>query len=164
MDVHFNADASTAKEALNDFMTDVSDIEKQYGQSDVLDLMSDNASAGLSKANKVLDKYGDLYDQAQQAKLVADDDLFKAPSGKEQTAIKWLNDYTKAVENYNDALAEGDSDKIAQASSEFDAVDSAVQSLLKNSDMSEFSDQFTEVRDQLNESAISANKSEKRRE
>ena len=28
MDVHFNADASTAKEALNDFMTDVSDIEK----------------------------------------------------------------------------------------------------------------------------------------
>ena len=52
MDVHFNADASTAKEALNDFMTDVSDIEKQFGQSDTLDLMSDNASAGLSKANE----------------------------------------------------------------------------------------------------------------
>ena len=158
MDVHFNADASTAKEALNDFMTDVSDIEDQYGQSDLLDLMSDNASAGLSKANKVLDKYSDLYDQAQQAKLVADDDLYKAPSGKEQTAVKWLNDETKAVENYNDALSNGDSNAIAQASSEFDAVDSAVQSLLKDSDMSQFTDQFTEVRDQLNESAISANK------
>lgn len=158
MDVHFNADASTAKEALNDFMTDVSDIEKQFGQSDTLDLMSDNASAGLSKANEVLDKYGDLYKQAQQAKLVADEDLFKAPSGKEQTAIKWLNDYTEAVKNYNDALSDGDSDKIAQAATEFGAVDTAVQSLLKDSDMSEFSDQFAEVRDQLNESAISANK------
>lgn len=158
MDVHFNADASTAKEALNDFMTDVSDIEKQFGQSDTLDLMSDNASAGLSKANEVLDKYGDLYKQAQQAKLVADEDLFKAPSGKEQTAIKWLNDYTEAVKNYNDALSDGDSDKIAQAATEFGAVDTAVQSLLKDSDMSEFSEQFAEVRDQLNESAISANK------
>ena len=158
MDVHFNADASTAKEALNDFMTDVSDIEKTYGESDILDLMSDNASAGLSEANKVLDEYGDLYDQAQKAKLVADDDTYKAPSGKEQTAVKWLNDETKAVEAYNDALSEGNSDAIKQASTEFEAVDSAVQSLLKNSGMSEYADQFTEVKDQLNESAISANK------
>ena len=154
MDVHFNADVSTAKEALNDFMTDVSDIEKKYGESDILDLMSDNASVGLSEANKILDKYGDLYDQAQQAKLVADEDLFKAPSGKEQTAVKWLNDYTKAVKNYNDALSNGNPDAIAQASTQFEAVDSAVQSLLKNSDMS----QFAEVKDQLNESAVSANK------
>lgn len=158
MDLHFNADASTAKEALNDFKTDISDMKKQYGESDVLNLLGDNASAGLSKANKVLDEYGDLYNQAQKAKLVADDDLFKAPSGKEQTAVKWLNDYTKAVEAYNDALTEGNSDAIKQTSTEFEAVDSAVQSLLKNSGMSEFADQFTEVKDQLNESAISANK------
>ena len=158
MDLHFNADASTAKEALNDFKTDISDIEKQYGESDVLNLLGDNASAGLSKANKVLDEYGDLYNQAQKAKLVADDDLFKAPSGKEQTAVKWLNDYTKAVEAYNDALSEGNSDAIQQASTEFEAVDNAVQSLLKNSGMSEYADQFTEVKDQLNQSAISANK------
>ena len=158
MDLHFNADASTAREALNDFKTDISDIKKQYGESDVLNLLGDNASAGLSEANKILDKYGDLYDQAQKAKLVADDDLYKAPSGKEQTAVKWLNDYTKAVEAYNDALSEGNSDAIKQTSTEFEAVDNAVQSLLKNSGMSEYADQFTEVKDQLNESAISANK------
>lgn len=158
MDLHFNADVSTAREALNDFKTDISDIKKQYGESDVLNLLGDNASAGLSKANKVLDEYGDLYNQAQKAKLVADDDLFKAPSGKEQTAVKWLNDYTKAVEAYNDALSEGNSDAIKQTSTEFEAVDNAVQSLLKNSGMSEYADQFTEVKDQLNESAISANK------
>lgn len=158
MDVHFKADASTAKEALNDFMTDVSDIEKKYGESDILDLMSDNASVGLSEANKILDKYGDLYDQAQQAKLVADEDLFKAPSGKEQTAVKWLNDYTEAVKNYNDALAGGDPAKISQVATEFSSVDTAVQSLLKDSDMSQFSEQFTEVRNQLDDAAISANK------
>lgn len=115
MDLHFNADASTAREALNDFKTDISDIKKQYGESDVLNLLGDNASAGLSKANKVLDEYGDLYNQAQKAKLVADDDTYKAPSGKEQTAVKWLNDETKAVEAYNDALSEGNSDAIKQA-------------------------------------------------
>lgn len=157
MDVHFKADASTAKEALNDFMTDVSDIEKQFGQSDVLEIMNDNASSGLSKANEILDKYGDLYKQAQKAKLVADEDVFKAPSGKEQTALKWLNDYTQAVKNYNDALSDDDSDKITQAAGEFKVVDSAVQSLLKNSDMSQFAEQFTEVREQLNDTAIAAN-------
>ena len=112
----------------------------------------------MSKANKVLDKYGDLYKQSQEAKLVSDDDIFKAPSGKEQTAVKWLNDYAQAVKDYNDALSEGDSDKIKQAATEFNAVDNAVQSLLKNSDMSQYADQFTEVKDQLNESVVSANK------
>ena len=157
-EIHFKADATTAKEALNDFKTDISDIKKQYGESDVLDLLGDNASAGLSKANKVLDKYGDLYKQSQEAKLVSDDDIYKAPTGKEQTAVKWLNDETKAVKNYNDALSEGDPDKVKQAATEFNAVDNAVQSLLKNSDMSQYADQFTEVKDQLNQSAISANK------
>ena len=158
MDVHFNADVSTAKDALNDFMTDVSNIEKKYGDSDMLDVMSDNASDGLSKANEVLDEYGELYKQAQQAELVSDEDLFKAPSGKEQTAVKWLNDYTEAVKNYNDALADGDSTKISEAATEFNTVDTAVQSLLKDSDMSQFADQFSEVRGELNDAAISANK------
>ena len=34
MNVAIDADATTAKDALNDFMTEVSDIEKQYGESD----------------------------------------------------------------------------------------------------------------------------------
>lgn len=92
MDVHFNGDASTMRDALNDYMTDIYSLIDQYGESDVLSAMLDNASAGLSDANKVLDKYSDLYNQAQQAKLVADDDLYKAPSGKEQTAVNTDSD------------------------------------------------------------------------
>ena len=132
MDVHFKADSVTAKQALNDFMDDAKSIEKQYGESDTLSVMLDNASGGLSEANEILGKYGDLYEQAQEAKLVAEEQTFKA-DGKDQTALKWLNDYTKAVKNYNDALTEGDSDKITQAAGEFETVDTAVQSLLKNS-------------------------------
>lgn len=156
MDVHFKADSVTAKQALNDFMDDAKSIEKQYGESDTLSVMLDNASGGLSEANEILGKYGDLYEQAQEAKLVAEEQTFKA-DGKDQTALKWLNDYTKAVKNYNDALTEGDSDKITQAAGEFETVDTAVQSLLKNSDMSQFADQFSEVRDQLNDTVIAAN-------
>ena len=118
MDVHFKADSVTAKQALNDFMDDAKSIEKQYGESDTLSVMLDNASGGLSEANEILGKYGDLYEQAQEAKLVAEEQTFKA-DGKDQTALKWLNDYTKAVKNYNDALTEGDSDKITQAAGEF---------------------------------------------
>lgn len=157
-DIHINADASQAIEVFNDFMNEISDVQKTYGESDMTNLMLDNASVGLTSAKDVLDEYQDLYNQAQKAKLVAEDDLYKAPSGEEQTAVKWLNDYANAIEKYNDALSNGDTDAIKEASTEFDAVDNAVQSLLKNSGMSEFADQFTEVRDQLNESAISVNK------
>ena len=73
MDVHFKADSVTAKQALNDFMDDAKSIEKQYGESDTLSVMLDNASGGLSEANEILGKYGDLYEQAQEAKLVAEE-------------------------------------------------------------------------------------------
>ncbi len=44
-----------------------------------------------------------------------------------QTAAKWMSDYSKAVQEYNDALAGGDSSKIAEAKTNFDAVDKSVQ-------------------------------------
>lgn len=73
-------------------------FEKQYGESDTLSVMLDNASGGLSEANEILGKYGDLYEQAQEAKLVAEEQTFKA-DGKDQTALK-AECYTKAVKNY----------------------------------------------------------------
>lgn len=50
MDIQFNADASTAKDALNDFMTEVSGIEDQFGETDVTDQLANNAASGLTKA------------------------------------------------------------------------------------------------------------------
>ena len=152
MDVHFNADAAQAKEALNDFMTDISQIEEQYGQSDTLDLMSSYASEGLKEANEVLEEYQDLYNQAQEAELLADDKLFKS-GDREQTAAKWLSDYAKAIEEYNNAVSEGDDAKISEAAARFNDIDSAISSLSKGG-MSEYADQIAEVREQLNDTAI----------
>lgn len=155
MDIHFNADAAQAKEALNDFMTDVSKIEEQYGTSDTLDLLSANASAGLKEANKVLEEYQDLYQQAAEAELIADEKLFKS-GDREQTATKWLSDYAKAIEEYNNAIAEGDETRISNAAAQFNEMDHAIDSLIQDTGMSEYTAQISEVREQLNDTAIAA--------
>lgn len=156
MNVAIDADATTAKDALNDFMTEVSDIEKQYGESDTLELLSDNAAAGLTDANDVLEEYQSLYEQAQKAEMKSDKTLFSA-DGKEQTAAKWISDYAKAVQEYNDAVSDGDDTKIKEAAASFNTLDSTMQELSKGS-MSEYADQVQEVRDQLNETAIANDK------
>lgn len=154
--IDVDADASTAKEALNDFMSEMDSIQKQYGESDVISSMIDRASGGLTEVKGVLDEYQDLYQQAQKAELLSDDRLFKA-DGKKQTASKWLSDYAKSIEAYNKAVSEGDSTAITQAKAQFDEIDSAMSGLAEDK-MSAYADQIEEVRSQLNETAIAADK------
>lgn len=154
--IDLDADASTAKEALNDFMSEMDSIQKQYGESDVVSSMINRASGGLTEAKEVLDEYQDLYQQAQKAELLSDDRLFKA-DGKKQTASKWLSDYAKSIEAYNKAVAEGDNTAITQAKSQFDAIDAAMSGLADGK-MSAYADQNEEVRSQLNETAIATDK------
>lgn len=157
MDIQFNADASTAKDALNDFMTEVSGIEDQFGETDVTDQLANNAASGLTKAKDVLSKYQDIYKQAQEAELISDDKLYKS-GDTEQKASKWISDYAKAVENYNNAIADGDNSKISEASQKFSELDSTVNGLVKNTGMSAYADQVKEVRDELNDTAIANDK------
>lgn len=154
--IDLDADASTAKEALNDFMSEMDSIQKQYGESDVVFSMINRASGGLTEVKGVLDEYQDLYQQAQKAELLSDDRLFKA-DGKKQTASKWLSDYAKSIEAYNKAVAEGDNAAITQAKSQFDAIDAAMSGLADGK-MSAYADQIEEVRSQLNETAIATDK------
>lgn len=154
--IDLDADASTAKEALNDFMSEMDSIQKQYGESDVISSMIDRASGGLTEVKGVLDEYQDLYQQAQKAELLSDDRLFKA-DGKKQTASKWLSDYAKSIEAYNKAVSEGDSTAITQAKAQFDAIDAAMSGLADGK-MSAYADQIEEVRSQLNETAIATDK------
>ncbi len=157
MDIQFNADASTAKDALNDFMTEVSGIEDQFGETDVTDQLANNAASGLTKAKDVLSEYQDIYDQAQKAELLSDDKLYKS-GDTEQKASKWISDYAKAVEDYNNAISDGDNSKISEASQKFSELDSTVNGLVKNTGMSAYADQVKEVRDELNDTAIANDK------
>lgn len=157
MDIQFNADASTAKDALNDFMTEVSGIEDQFGETDVTDQLANNAASGLTKAKDILSEYQDIYKQAQEAELISDDKLYKS-GDTEQKASKWISDYAKAVEDYNNAIADGDNSKISEASQKFSELDSTVNGLVKNTGMSAYADQVKEVRDELNDTAIANDK------
>lgn len=157
MDIQFNADASTAKDALNDFMTEVSGIEDQFGETDVTNQLANDAASGLTKAKDVLSEYQDIYKQAQEAELLSDDKLYKS-GDTEQKASKWLSDYAKAVEDYNNAIADGDNSKITEASKKFSELDSTVNGLVKNTGMSAYADQVKEVRDELNDTAIANDK------
>lgn len=157
MDIQFNADASTAKDALNDFMTEVSGIEDQFGETDATDQLANNAASGLTKAKDVLSEYQDIYKQAQEAELISDDKLYKS-GDTEQKASKWISDYAKAVEDYNNAIADGDNSKISEASQKFSELDSTVNGLVKNTGMSAYADQVKEVRDELNDTAIANDK------
>lgn len=153
--LYFDGDASQAEAALNDFMTDVRNASEELDGNYMLDDIFSYSESSLKDANKILDKYQEVYEQAKAAEIAGDKNQYKGTNGVSQTAAKWLNDYSKAVENYNDALASGDTSKIAEAKAEFDAVDESVQSLLQ-SDMSGYADSFNEISDQLDTAAVSA--------
>lgn len=150
-EIEFTADASTAKDALNDFMNEIRSIQEQYGESDVLTSLSNYASGGLEEANDILSEYQDLYNQAKQAELFSDKQQY---SGK--TALEWLNKYEDAVNKYNDAISNGNADEIADAKQYYDDINKSVQ-VLMNTDASKYSSQFKEIGDQLNTAAIKAN-------
>ena len=151
LEIQFTADASTAKDALNDFMNEIRSIQEQYGKSDVLTSLSDYAAGGLDEANDVLSEYQDLFNQAKQAELFSDKQQY---SGK--TALEWLNKYEDAVNKYNDAISGGNADEIADAKQYYDDINKSVQ-VLMNTDASKYSSQFKEIGDQLNTAAIKAN-------
>lgn len=151
VEIQFTADASTAKDALNDFMNEIRSIQEQYGESDVLTSLSNYASGGLEEANDILTEYQNLYNQAKQAELFSDKQQY---SGK--TALEWLNKYEDAVNKYNDALSGGDAEEIASAKAYYDDMNKSVQ-VLMNTDASKYSSQFKEIGDQLNTAAIKAN-------
>lgn len=153
--IDFNADASTAKEALNDFMSEMDSIQDQYGESELVNSMINRAYGGLEESKGILEEYQDLYEQAAEAELIADEKLFQS-GDREQTAAKWLSDYAKAIEEYNNALSEGDDTKITEAAAQFHEIDNAINSMAQNTGMSEYTDQISEVREQLNDTAIAA--------
>lgn len=150
-EIEFNADASTAKDALNDFMNEIRSVQEQYGESDVLTSLSNYASGGLEEANDILTEYQDLYNQAKQAELFSDKQQY---SGK--TALEWLNKYEDAVNKYNDAISGGNADEIANAKQYYDDINKSVQ-VLMNTDASKYSSQFKEIGNQLNTATIKAN-------
>ncbi len=150
--VYFEGDASQANETLNSFMSDVRHAMDETGNVDLFQGFYQDASDGLNKAKATLDEYQELYNQAMKADLQTDRTDF---GGK--TASEWLNNYAKAVENYNDAASSGSTEEVAKAKDYYNQINNSVQGLLKGSDLSQYSALFEDVSSQLDMAAIKAN-------
>ncbi len=152
--IYFTGDATQAESVLNDFMTDVRAVGDEFGDSFSVDSVLENTGSVLKDAEDRISEYGDLYNQARQAELLTQKQEYKVDDHKAQTAAKWLKDYTDAINAYNDALVSGDSSQIEESANKFEAVDRAVNALLDQTSMSEWSDQFIDARSKLNDAGI----------
>lgn len=113
--VYFKGTAEQATEILGDFATDLRDLKSDLNVNDFADGLIEGVSKGINKAKGVLEEYQDLYDQARKAELYTDKEIYKF-DGEEKTALKWISEYEKAVNDYNEALKSGDPSKITEAS------------------------------------------------
>lgn len=94
--VTLTADAQTAYDTINDFETDLRNKAKDLGNEKLFDSVFEVSSGALNNAKSVVDKYGEIYNQALMAELVTDDDLSAT-----------YNEALNAVEAYNEALVTG---------------------------------------------------------
>lgn len=152
MFVQFRGDAELADESINTFMNKVRDLKNEMEDSgkdtSILDSIIKGGSEQLSKNKEILDDYQDLYKNALQADMISKG----FDKGSPATV---LNDYTKAVQDYNDALASGDTSAIDKAKTAFDNVQSSVDGVVKK--YPEYKSMFDEVGDALDEATIKSN-------
>lgn len=153
MFVHFTGDAYKANDAINEFMSKVRDLKNEMGEnadtSAIDDLLS-SANNEMKKATDLIDTHGDTYKTYLQQKMIKDGFGDGSPA-------TILNDYTKAIQDYNDALASGDTSAIDEAKTAFDSVQKSVNNLLSNKNFSDYKALFDEVANTLDESTIKAN-------
>ena len=152
MFVQFRGDAELADESINTFMNKVRDLKNEMEDSgqdtSILDNIIKGGSEQLSKNKEILDEYQDLYKNALQADMIS-------KGFDEGSPATVLNDYTKAVQDYNDALASGDTSAIDKAKTSFDNVQSSVDGVVKK--YPEYKSMFDEVGDALDEATIKSN-------
>ena len=142
-DITFNikANATDAKDVLNDFMTDVRNANDRtnFLGDDLFNTITNNLSDGVATAQSVIDKWGSEAETAAKYQIQLSD-----------TWSKTYNDLTEAQETYNDAVAKNDDKAIAAALKKVKAA----QDEFANTDIdNSFVQQYMQAQsDQLDES------------
>ena len=107
-DITFNikANATDAKDVLNDFMTDVRNANDRtnFLGDDLFNTITNNLADGVATAQSVIDKWGSEAETAAKYQIQLSD-----------TWSKTYNDLTEAQETYHDAVAKNDDKAIAAA-------------------------------------------------
>ena len=160
--IRFVGDATEAKNTLGDFMSDLRAADAEFGDETSL-FSSFFKSAGnvYNEATEIIDNYGRTYEKAVQARMIEEsysrNQIRYGEGDNAKTAAQWLDDYTAAVQKYNNALSSGDNSQISEARSEFEQLDNTIQALLADSEgLGYFSTLFDNVSNSLNQSAIAS--------
>lgn len=162
INLYFRGNAEEAQTTLRDFTKDVRALA-DVGESDIIDNVFNQSTQALNNADEILSTYKNIYDTYKQTQLITDDKDYRwlPKNGEADTrkAIDWINDYRKAVEEYNDALLSGDTEKIAEAKSSFEYIDNALTGLVGlGGKFSNYAEMIQEIRDQVQESLVETNK------
>lgn len=128
----FTGDASEAQETIDNFMSDVREIVKEYGSTSLTDQLLSSSADALSKAEEITGEYEEIYRTAQMANMLNDGQKIDVSyEGKDATGTysDLYEDYAQAIDDYNTALLSGDTSKIDEAQAKFEAVQQVVTDL-----------------------------------
>ena len=128
----FTGDASEAQETIDNFMSDVRGIVKEYGSNSLTDQLLSSSADALSKAEEITGEYEEIYRTAQMANMLNDGQKIDLSyEGKDATGTysDLYEDYAQAIDDYNTALLSGDTSKIDEAQAKFEAVQQVVTNL-----------------------------------
>ncbi len=163
--VKFVGNVTQARDVMNDLMTDLRNLDQEFDGRAWEDSVFNEIYTGASRlhetADDIISENEYILEQAKAFKMIEesykDNPTYYESNGQSKTSMQWLEDYTDAIEKYNDALLLDDSSKIEDAKSEFEALDSAIQDLIANNPgFAYFASMFEDVRSALNDSAVSA--------
>lgn len=98
----FTGKAEEASESINNFMNQITELQKQAGDTStvlerIFDGILDNSGDALTDVDSIIDEYSEIYNQAKLAEIASDN---KLSSG--------YSELTNAVTEYNDAIANSD--------------------------------------------------------
>lgn len=153
-EIYFDGDATQADKVVSDFMNRVSELKEKYrddvGAISFIDDSNYYAADALKENQKILDDYQESYNKFLEM------DMLSRGTGEGSVADVY-NKYTEAVQNYNEALASGDSSEINKTRSEFQKLGEEVDSVLEKDDNAKFASLFDGVEETLDEAAIKLN-------
>ena len=146
----FTGDASEADEEINGFMTKLRELKDSLGDNVntvAIDSIISQGESILNDNQKVLEKYQDASERGLKASMIS-------KGFSENSPATIYNEYEKAIDKYNEALASGDTSQIEKAKSAFDEVKASVDGVTEK--YSDFKPLFNELGEGLDESAIKA--------
>ena len=118
MNIRFTGDATQAEESINGFMNKIEELKSEFTDKNsikLLDSILNQSGNSLNENKKILEDYQENYKTFLQM------DMMSQGTGK-GTVAGTFNQYTEAVQKYNEALSSGDTDAINKARSDRKSV------------------------------------------